>query len=149
MTLSLTRRNNSNDGQWQPSRGNLTGLILLINYFLRHMNYHVIFLCYTSEKHSFVLHVRSQRSVTPAITNDPRHYQGNSDYCLSVALCPSAIIEFQEHARKYGWLMVSITLKDADKCLVAGLQPATLRSWIKVPPKRSVPATNIISYVPI
>lgn len=64
--------------------------------------YHVIFLCYTSEKHIFVLHVRSQRSVTPAITNDPRHYQGNSDYCLSVALCPSAIIEFQEHARKYG-----------------------------------------------
>lgn len=149
MTLSLTRRNNSNDRQWQPSRGNLTGLILLINYYLRHMNT-TLFFFVTPLRNTFLFCTSDpRRSVTPAITNDPRHYQGNSDYCLSVALCPSAIIEFQEHARKYGWLMVSITLKDADKCLVAGLQPATLRSWIKVPPKRSVPMTNIISYVPI
>lgn len=33
------------------------------------MNYHVIFLCYTSEKHSFVLHVRSQK------VTDPSHYK--------------------------------------------------------------------------
>lgn len=33
------------------------------------MNYHVIFLCYTSEKHIFVLHVRSQK------VSDPSHYK--------------------------------------------------------------------------